>query len=68
MASASIAVSAIGLAYKPVRLIPAALLVALVAAGIGGRHRALAGWAVAIAAVCWVVGMTIAIVTERALY
>jgi hypothetical protein len=68
MAAAAIFVSLIGLAYKPVRLIPAALVVALVAAGMGGRHRALAAWAVAVAAVCWVVGMTIAIATGRALY
>jgi hypothetical protein len=68
MASAAIFVSFIGLAYKPVRLIPAALLVALVAAGIGGRHRRLAAGAVGVGVVCWVVGMTIAIATDRALY
>jgi hypothetical protein len=68
MASAAIFVSLIGLAYKPVRLIPAALVIAFVAAGIGGRHRGLAGVAVAVAAVCWVVGLTIAIATGRALY
>jgi hypothetical protein len=68
MAAAAIFVSLIGLAYKPVRVIPAALLIAFVAAGIGGRHRALAGWAVAVAAICWVVGLTIAVATGRALY
>jgi hypothetical protein len=68
MASAAIFVSLIALAYRPVRIIPAALLVAFIAAGIGGRHRRLASIAVAVAAICWVVGLTIAIATSRPLY
>jgi hypothetical protein len=68
MAAAALFVSLMGLAYRPVRLIPAALLVALIAAGIGGRHQRLAAFAVVVAAISWVVGMTIAVATERPLY
>jgi len=68
MAATSIFVSAMGLVYKPVRLLPAAMVLALVASAIGGRHRRLAAGAVVVAAVAWVVGMTIAIATESALY
>jgi hypothetical protein len=68
LASAAIFMSMIALAYRPVRIIPAALVVAFIAAGIGGRHRRLASVAVAIAAICWLVGLTIAIATSRPLY
>ena len=68
LAAASLAVSAIAMVQTPVRLAPAAILVALVAAAIGGRHRGLATFAVAVAGVAWLVGMTIAIATENALY
>ena len=68
LAATAIAVSLSAWAYKPVRIAPAAFLVALLAAGMGGRHARLAAWAVAAAAVGWVVGMTIAIATGRALY
>ena len=68
LAATAIFVSLVALAYKPVRVAPAAFLVALLAAGMGGRHSRLAAFAVAAAAVAWVVGMTIAIATNRALY
>ena len=68
LAAASLAVSAIAVVQTPVRLAPAAILVALVAAAIGGRHRGLATFAVAVSAVAWLVGMTIAIAAEHPLY
>jgi hypothetical protein len=68
LAAASVAVSLIGIAYKPVRTIPIAIVVALVALGIGGRHQRLAGLAVAAGAVAFVVGMTIAVATQSALW
>ena len=68
LAAASVAVSAIGIAYKPVRTIPIALLVALVALAIGGRHHRLAAFAVAAGAVAFVLGMTIAVATQSALW
>ncbi|MGH3103747.1 MAG: hypothetical protein ACRDN6_06600 [Gaiellaceae bacterium] len=68
LASLAVFVSLIGVVHRPVRVIPAAILVALVAVGLGGRHQRLALFAVALAAVCWVAGMTIAIATNRPLY
>ena len=68
LAAASIFVSLIALAHRPVRVAPAAFFVALLAVGMGGRHARLAAFAVALAAICWVVGMTIAIATNRPLY
>ena len=68
LAALSLFVSLIALAYRPVRVAPAAILVALLAAGIGGRHARLAAFAVAAGAVCWTVGMTIAIATGNPLY
>jgi len=68
LAAASVAVSLIGIAYKPVRTIPIAIVVALVALGIGGRHQRLAELAVAAGAVAFVVGMTVAVATQSALW
>lgn len=68
LAAASVAVSLIGIAYKPVRTIPIAIVVALVAMGIGGRHQRLAALAVAVGAAAFVVGMTIAVATQSALW
>ena len=68
LAAASVAVSLIGIAYKPVRTIPIALVVAFVALGIGGRHQRLAELAVAVGAVAFVVGMTVAVATQSALW
>jgi hypothetical protein len=68
LASLALFVSLIGIAYRPVRLIPGAVIVALVAMGMGGRHQRLAAFAVAVTAIAWVVGMTIAVATGRPLY
>lgn len=53
---------------RPVRISVAAVVLALIAAGLGGRHRRLAGAAVAIAGACWVIAMTVAVVTQRPLF
>jgi hypothetical protein len=53
---------------RPARIGLAAVVLALVAAGIGGRHRKLAAIATAIAAAGWFVGMVVAVVTERPLF
>ena len=53
---------------RPVRLSVAAVVLALVAAGLGGRHRRLAGAAVAIAGACWIIAMTVAVITQRPLF
>jgi hypothetical protein len=68
LAALALFVSLIGVAYRPVRVIPAAVIVALIAVGMGGRHQRLAAFAVAVAAVAWVVGMTIAVATSNPLW
>ncbi len=68
LAAASIAVSLIGLAYRPVRTIPIAVLVALVAVAMGGRHQRLASLAVLVGAIAFALGMTIAVATQSDLW
>jgi hypothetical protein len=67
-AALSIFASLIALAYRPARLIPAAILMALLAAAIGGRHQRLAALAIALGAVCFVVGMALAVLSDNPLY
>lgn len=68
IASAAIFASLLGVVHRPVRLIPFAVILALVAARMTSRYSRLAGVAVAVGVVCWVVGMTIAVLTENPLY
>jgi len=68
LAATAIFVSAVGVAYRPLRLIPFALVLALLAAGIGGRATRLATWAVAIGAVAFAVGMAAAVITSNPLW
>ena len=68
MATAAIFTALFGIAYRPVRLIPVAVVLALVASRMTTRYSRLAGLAVAIVVVCWVLGMAIAVITERPLY
>ena len=67
-ASAAIFISLIGVAYRPLRLIPLAILLALIAAAIGGRAERLAKYAVAICAVCFAVGLAAAVITSSPLW
>lgn len=55
-------------AMRPIRIGIAAVILALLAAGIGGRHSRLAAVAVAVASASWVLGMVVAVVTERPLF
>ncbi len=64
----NLSVSGTNIEMRPIRIGVAAVALALTAAGIGGRHRRLAAAAVAIAGVCWVLGMAIAVVTRRPLF
>jgi hypothetical protein len=64
----NLSISGTHLEMRPVRIGIAAVVLALVAAGIGGRHRRLAAAAVAIAGGCWVLGMIIAVVTQRPVF
>lgn len=68
LAAAAIFISLMGLAYRPVRLVPVAILLGLVATGIGGRHERLAQLAVVVGAASFAVGMAIAVLTGHPLY
>jgi hypothetical protein len=68
LASISIFASCLGMIYRPVRIIPFAIIVALIAARMSERQQRLSGLAVAIGVICWTVGMTIAVVTKHPLY
>ena len=68
LAALSILGSAIGLVYRPARLIPFAILVAVIAVAMGGRNARLAAAAVVIGGICFVVGMAVAVVTNNAVF
>jgi hypothetical protein len=68
LAAASIFVSLTGIAYRPLRLIPFAIVLALIAVGIGGRSERIATWAAAIGAVSFALGMAVAVITSHPLW
>jgi uncharacterized membrane protein SirB2 len=68
LATLSIFASALGLVWRPARLIPFAVVIALIAARMSARNQQIAFYAVIAAVVCWTAGMTIAVVTEHPLY
>ena len=68
LATLSIFASAIGLVWRPVRIIPAAVLIALIAARMSARNQRIAFYAVIAGVICWTLGMTIAVITENPLY
>lgn len=68
LAALSIFVSVTGIAYRPLRLIPFALVLALIGTGIGGRASRLAAWAVGIGAVSFALGMAAAVITSNPLW
>jgi F0F1-type ATP synthase membrane subunit c/vacuolar-type H+-ATPase subunit K len=68
LAALAIFVALLGLAWHPLRLIAPAIVISLVAAAMGGRHRQLAFAAVLIVASCFFFGLMIAVITSRALW
>jgi hypothetical protein len=68
LASVAIFTSLVGIAYRPLRLIPLGILLALIAAALGGRAARLATYAVAIGALCFAVGMAAAVITSHPLW
>jgi hypothetical protein len=68
LAAASIAASGIGVAYRPVRIIPFAIFFALLATAFGGRYNRLALAATIIGAVCFVVGTSLAVWTRNPIF
>lgn len=64
----SFALSGLALVQRPGLLAPAAILVALVAVRMTEAHRTLAGVAVLVSGLAFLLGMTVAITTDTALY
>jgi hypothetical protein len=54
--------------YYPGRIGPGAMLVALIAAGMGGRGNRLPAIAVGLTGFCWLAGMVIAIMLDRPIF
>ncbi len=75
LAMMSIVLSALGaglgfileIEAHPVRTIPVAVVLAIVAGRMSDRHQGLARFAVFFAMAAWVVGMALAVITENAL-
>ncbi len=68
LAALSIFASLIGLVYHPVRLIPFAILLALIATAMGGSHARLAQFAVITGALCFIGGLAIAVITNNPIF
>jgi hypothetical protein len=68
LASLSLFASLIGLAYRPVRVIPFAVALGVVATAMGGRHARLAAAAIFVGGLCFVVGMALAVLTNNPIF
>ncbi|HET8606098.1 MAG TPA: hypothetical protein VFL66_03610 [Gaiellaceae bacterium] len=68
LAAAAIFAGITAIAYRPVRLAPAAILLALVSAGMSRRWSTLTSVALAVAGLGWMLGMAIAVVTDHPLW
>jgi hypothetical protein len=68
LASLALFASLIGLAYRPARLIPFAIVIALIAAAMGGRHARLAAAAVFVGGLCFIVGLALAVITNNPIF
>jgi hypothetical protein len=72
LAVASVVLSGIGMGLglllqldaRPARVVPVAILLALVAARMSARHQTLALRAALFGGFAWIVGMTIAVITD----
>lgn len=58
----------IGIVYTPGIVCTAAVIVAILAATIGGRDRWLVPVAVVVTGACWLIGMTLAVLLERPIF
>lgn len=67
-AAAALFFSPLALVYHPLTISVAAILLGLVAVTLSSRHQQLAGIALAVAGVCFVAGMAIAVVAGNPLW
>ena len=68
LAAAAIFAGIVAIVYYPGRVGAGAILVALVAAAMGGFQSRLAAWAVVIATLGWLAGMIVAIAFEHPVF
>jgi len=68
LAATSIFIGAVGIVQTPVKLIPVAIILALASVRMTDRFRTLAAWAVGLNILWWLLGMTVAVITDNALY
>jgi uncharacterized membrane protein YccC len=68
LAAVAIFLGALELVYRPFRLAPVALILALVATVMSRRQQKLVGIAVAVIGVCFVVGASLQVITHHPLY
>ena len=68
LAVISIAASFLAIFWHPMRVSPFAILLALIAVGMAPRTARLPVLAVVVGAICFVVGMTVAVTTNNPLY
>jgi hypothetical protein len=60
--------SALAIVWDPLRISPFAVLIALVAVGMAPRGAKLPLIAVGVGAICFIVGMTVAVTTNNPIY
>jgi hypothetical protein len=68
LAAIAIFASAIGIIWHPLRLVPIAGLLALIAAGMGGRYQRLSYLALMVATAAFFLGLTVAIIWKHPLW
>jgi hypothetical protein len=68
LSALAIFMSAVGIAWHPLRLILPSVAIALIAAGMSNSRRQLTLAAVAICGVCLFLGFTVAVVTSHPLW
>ena len=68
LAASAIFGGIVALFYYPGRIGPAAIIISLVGAGMGGYNRRFTGLAVLVASVGWLAGMIVAIFLDRPIF
>jgi hypothetical protein len=69
LAAISLTASVVACVYRPVRLAPFAIAIALIAAALAkDRHRRLAAFAVVVGGLAWLIGMSVAVLTSNPIY
>jgi hypothetical protein len=68
LAAAAIAAGLFSIFWRPSRIGPVALVIALIAVAMSARNQRLGAWAVGIVAAGWVLGMIFAVIAEKPVY